>query len=127
MNPTSPDEWFKQAEYDLATADALINAGFAVPAAFRVHFALEKALKGLLHARLGIDPPRTHNLIRLLKESGCTPPEAIGMLIVRASQDSIDTRYFEDIEETIRHHPVEDVQRALEQAREAIEWIRTQL
>jgi HEPN domain-containing protein len=44
---TDSDEWFRQAQYDIDTAESLIAAGRYPPVIFFCHLALEKALKAL--------------------------------------------------------------------------------
>jgi HEPN domain-containing protein len=46
MTPDS-GEWFRQAKYDLGTAESLVSAGRYPPVIFFCHLALEKALKAL--------------------------------------------------------------------------------
>lgn len=42
MTPDS-GEWFRQAQYDLGTAESLVSAGRYPPVIFFCHLALEKA------------------------------------------------------------------------------------
>jgi HEPN domain-containing protein len=44
---TDSDEWFRQAQYDIGTAESLIAEGRYPPVIFFCHLALEKALKAL--------------------------------------------------------------------------------
>lgn len=44
------EEWLRQAEYDLDTADAMYTTGRNFYAIFMCHLAIEKALKGLYQA-----------------------------------------------------------------------------
>jgi HEPN domain-containing protein len=41
------EEWFKQADYDLETAETLLKTGRYIYAVFMCHLSIEKALKGL--------------------------------------------------------------------------------
>lgn len=41
------EEWFKQAEYDIKTAEAMFTARKYVYVVFMSHLSIEKALKGL--------------------------------------------------------------------------------
>jgi HEPN domain-containing protein len=58
-------EWFRQADYDMDTADAMFASGRYFYAVFMCHLSLEKALKGLIANRLDELPPKTHNLLYL--------------------------------------------------------------
>jgi len=68
----SPEEWFLQARYDMATADYLLKGRGYIYALFMCHLSVEKALKGLLHRRLGKAPPKTHDLLYLKVKRGLT-------------------------------------------------------
>lgn len=47
MVAISPEEWLKQADYDMETAEIMREKGRNFYAVFMCHQALEKALKGL--------------------------------------------------------------------------------
>lgn len=57
-----PEQWFKQAQYDLITAEAMFDAKKYIYVIFMCHLAIEKALKGLYSKKLGHIPPKVHNL-----------------------------------------------------------------
>jgi HEPN domain-containing protein len=42
-----PVEWFKQADYDLETAEAMFITGRYIYTVFMCHLSIEKELKGL--------------------------------------------------------------------------------
>jgi len=60
-------EWITQAEYDIDTAQAMFEAGRYIYSVFMSHLAIEKSLKAMVVEYLGEAPPKTHNLIYLLK------------------------------------------------------------
>lgn len=67
------EEWLKQADYDMGTADAMFRSGRYFYAVFMCHLAIEKALKGLYAEVLDATPPKTHNLLYLLDKIGKNP------------------------------------------------------
>ena len=83
---SSAIEWLKQAEYDLETAEYLFSGGRYVYSVFMCHLAIEKALKGLYENIIGDFPPKTHNLLYLLKKIGKIPEESISQFIVTLNQ-----------------------------------------
>ena len=121
------EEWLKQAEYDLGTARALVEAGRHPYAVFMCHLCLEKALKGLYFNRLGEVPPKTHNLIFLLGKIEIEPSEAMGKFFVRVNESSIATRYPEDIAATEKNFSRGVVEEVLLKSTEALRWIEGQL
>ena len=62
------EEWLKQADYDMDTADVMFNNGRYFYAVFMCHLSIEKALKGLYIKTLNHVPPKTHNLLYLLTQ-----------------------------------------------------------
>ena len=46
-----PQEWIRQADYDIDTAEFMFNGGRYFYAVFMCHLSIEKALKGLYQAR----------------------------------------------------------------------------
>ncbi|PIP38929.1 MAG: hypothetical protein COX19_09905 [Desulfobacterales bacterium CG23_combo_of_CG06-09_8_20_14_all_51_8] len=59
------EEWLKQADYDMDTADAMFRSGRYFYAVFMCHLSIEKSLKGLYTKVLDEIPPKTHNLLYL--------------------------------------------------------------
>jgi len=61
-----PQEWFRQADYDMETAEYMFQGDRYFYSVFMCHLCVEKALKGLYQERLKEIPPRVHNLVYLL-------------------------------------------------------------
>ena len=122
-----PDEWLKQADYDMDTADYMFQGGRYFYAAFMCHLSIEKALKGIYRKKLNQEPPRIHNLIYLLNKIGIKPPEPIGRFIVKLNEASVATRYPEEIGKLQKDFTQEIVDDILSKGRETLEWIRKQL
>ncbi len=59
--------WLDTAQYDLATAEAMLDSGRWVYVAFMCQQAVEKLVKGLYVLHVDDNVPRTHN-IRVLIE-----------------------------------------------------------
>ena len=122
-----PDEWQKQADYDLETADFMFQGGRYFYTVFMCHLSIEKALKGLYHKKLDEIPPKTHNLVYLINKVGFKPPEEIGRFLVKLNQASIVTRYPEDLAVLQREYTQTIVKEMLSKTRGTLEWIRTVL
>jgi HEPN domain-containing protein len=54
--------WEQTAQYDLDTAQAMLDARRYLYVAFMCQQAVEKLVKGLYVLRRGEEPPRTHNI-----------------------------------------------------------------
>ena len=87
--------WMDIANYDIATARAMLSSGRYLYAAFMSQQALEKILKAAFLARgRGGEPPRTHNLSFLVDQLGLDEvPEGVASLASRLSAYYIEARY----------------------------------
>ena len=56
-------EWLKQADYDLETAKAMLDARKFIYAVFLCHLAVEKTLKAFWTIKYSQPPGKTHDLI----------------------------------------------------------------
>lgn len=110
----------------METAEYMFSGGRAFYAVFMVHLSVEKALKGLYLKRLQTIPPKTHNLILLLNETGLTPDEDMHKFIIRLNEASVTTRYPEDLKKLIQHFDNETVRKILSRGREFLKWIELQ-
>lgn len=61
------ESWLAQATRDLKAAEHLLDGPFPAHATVLAHLAVEKALKGLLRAQTGENPPVTHDLRHLAR------------------------------------------------------------
>ena len=60
--------WEDAAEYDLETAEAMLNSGRYLYVFFMCQQAIEKITKGLFVFYNGEEPPRTHNILSLFEK-----------------------------------------------------------
>jgi HEPN domain-containing protein len=121
------EEWLKQADYDMDTADYMYKGGRYIYAVFMCHLSVEKGLKGLYFEKLRKIPPKSHNLVYLLNEIGIKPPENPGMFIVKLGEASIPTRYPENLARLQQTYSENVVKSILLNGREVIQWIKEKL
>jgi HEPN domain-containing protein len=122
-----PEEWLRQADYDMETADYMFAGGRYFYAVFMCHLSIEKSLKGLYRKKLSQEPPRVHNLIYLVNKIGIKPPEPIGRFIVKLNEASVATRYPEEIRRLQEDFTQAIVRNILSEGRKALEWTKRQL
>ncbi|HNY13560.1 MAG TPA: HEPN domain-containing protein [Candidatus Wallbacteria bacterium] len=115
------EEWFKQSDYDIDTAQYMFDGGRYFYSVFMCHLAIEKALKGLFQKVTQKIPEKTHSLVYLVKEMGITPPEEIGKFIVKLSTASVVVRYPEDTLKLQKEFNKTVVNDFLEKSREAFD------
>lgn len=122
-----PEEWFKQSDYDIKTAEAMFVARRYVYVVFMCHLALEKALKGLYQKKLGIVSPKVHNLIFLVEATGLTLPDTLYEAVFSLNRASIPTRYPEDLKQMQKDYPKQKTGKLLAKSKEVLKWLKKEL
>jgi HEPN domain-containing protein len=116
--------WLDSAQYDLETAQQMLNTGRYIYTIFMCHLAIEKILKAKVGEISNKTPPKTHNLRYLVKLSGLEPPEEIFIFLSELSDVSIPTRYPEDFSNLRNSYDKEAAKTYLHKTKEAFEWIK---
>jgi HEPN domain-containing protein len=117
-------EWLKQADYDIDTAEFMFDGKKFFYAVFMCHLSVEKAMKGLYQERLKETPPKTHNLVYLLKKIDIKPTETIGRFIIKLNEASVVTRYPEDIDKLQSQYTQVVVKDILVKSKDVLQWIK---
>lgn len=121
------EEWLKQADYDMATADAMFNSKRYFYAVFMCHLSIEKALKGLYFKTLNELPPKTHNLLYLLDKTGKKPEQELEKFVTKLNTASIATRYPDDLAKIQEAYTKEITAEMMTRSKEVLKWIKAQL
>ncbi|MBL7068199.1 MAG: HEPN domain-containing protein [Candidatus Marinimicrobia bacterium] len=121
-----PSEWLAQADYDIDTAQDLLDKGRNFYAVFMCHLSVEKALKGLFWKMLDEIPPKTHDLIYLVKKIGIQPEEKLTQFLIELNGAHAATRYPEEFKQLHKEFPKSVVLEIMEKSREVIKWIKEQ-
>ena len=105
----------------------MFNSGRFIYTVFMVHLSIEKALKALIVERTGQTPPKSHNLVVLLKESNAQLPEPQFKFLVRLSLAGVSTRYPEELSKVIEQYPKSVAKEYLETAGEVLTCLKLQV
>lgn len=122
-----PEEWFKQAEYDMKTAKAMFEAKRYVYVVFMCHLSIEKALKGFYQKKLNSIPPKVHNLLYIIEKVGITLPEPLFETVFDLNRASIPTRYPEDLQQMRKDYRKQKTEKLLFKSKEVLKWLKTEL
>jgi HEPN domain-containing protein len=98
MTAPLPEQWADRAQYDLETAQAMLDSARFLYVLFCCQQAVEKMLKGVIAARTGEFPPRLHNLMQLAKLAGLEPDARRARLMRELSEYYVQSRYPEQME-----------------------------
>jgi len=122
----SHEEWLRQADYDMDTAEYLLKSGSNIYAVFMCYSSVEKALKGLYRFTLGRIPPRTTNLIALLDRTNIKPSEGIFRFLVKLNSTYPTTLYPEDLAVAQERYTERVARGYLERGKQTLEWLKAQ-
>lgn len=116
--------WVALAEYDLETAHQMLNSERYLYVVFLCHLALEKMLKAHVSALRDEMPPKTQDLIYLIRLAGLDiPPHSLDF-IGKINTASIPTRYPDDLQRALEDYPRPVVQEYLKQTEEIVKWLK---
>jgi len=122
-----PEEWFKQAEYDYDTAEAMFNTGRYIYTVFMCHLTIEKALKGLYAKNLQKNPPKTHDLNYLCAIIDLKLPDETRKFMDNLNDLSVPTRYPDEIEKMVKEYSKSKTTDILKLTKRLIKWLKENL
>lgn len=123
----NPQEWLKQADYDMDTAEVMFDGKRYIYAVFMCHLSLEKALKGLYLHRLKEIPPKTHNLVYLTERVQLRLPENLYDSVFILNRVSVPTRYPDDLQRMLKDYSEERTRQIIEKGKEVLKWLKREL
>ncbi len=116
--------WIEMAEYDLETARHMLVTGRYLYVVFMCHLALEKMLKAHVTEVTQAVPPRSHDLIFLIRKSNLDLPQSYLEFVGKINNVSIPTRYPADLQRALREYTKDVVRHYLEQTEEVLQWLK---
>jgi HEPN domain-containing protein len=120
----TPQEWLRQADYDMKTAEVMFDNGMYIYTVFMCHLSIEKALKGIHLHKLNEVPPKTHNLIFLVKKTVPGLPEELYDFILSLNVLSVPTRYPDNLRRMKKDYGKKKTRNILEKSKEALKWLK---
>ena len=120
---TDSDEWFRQAQYDIGTAESLIVAGRYPPVIFFCHLALEKALKALYVEKYNDIPEKTHSLVLLIDLLELEPPPHLLDSLIVINRLGITGRYPHNLEKVLEQYTKGQAEKLVNETQEILTWL----
>jgi len=117
-------EWFFQSDYDLETAQQMLQSGRNVYCIFMCHLSLEKALKGLYVKKINEIPPKLHSLKYFVDKIQLDISDDYLLFIDKIDELSIATRYPEDLKAMITLYTPEQTKKIYEQTKKIQQWLK---
>ncbi len=119
-----PSEWFKQADYDMDTADTMFTGKRYIYAVFMCHLSIEKTLKGLYQKILKEVPPNTHSLLFLLEKIELDLTQELYDFVFLLNRVSVPTRYPDDLARIMKDFDRKKTKEILTKSKEVLEWLK---
>jgi len=116
--------FIKSAEYDLKTAEFMLNSERYIYVIFLCHLSLEKILKAIVAETTQKIPPKSHNLIYLLKLGNIKIPPELFDFMAKINNASIVTRYPEDFSKILEAYPKNVAEEYFCKTKEVIECLK---
>lgn len=117
-------EWFKQANYDLESAEAMFKTGRYIYTVFMCHLCVEKALKGLYARQFQKDPPKIHDLSYFYQKINLILPEGLQDFLDELNDLSVPTRYPDELEKLLKEYKIDKTEKVLNQTKELLSWLK---
>jgi len=118
------EEWFKQADYDLKTAKAMLKTGRYIYTVFMCHLSIEKALKGLYAKKFKKDPPKIHNLNYFCDKIGLELSEPLQKFVDDLNSLSVPTRYPDEIEKLLKDYKKSLTEKIFNKTKDLLSWLK---
>ncbi len=91
-----------------------------------VQISIEKSLKGLYSKELAEVPPKTHNLLYLLKKIEKKPDQDLLKFITKLNTASVATRYPDDLAKIQAAYTEEITKEMIEKSKDVLKWVKRQ-
>lgn len=121
--------WIELAEYDLETAEAMLDKKRFVYVGFMCHQTIEKILKARWQSLLGTLPPKTHNLAYLIEKTELQQslPKSFEDFIDELDPLNIECRYPEYKDQMYKTMNETYSLKILSTTKELLAWIKQKL
>ena len=120
---TESGELFRQAQYDLGTAETLVSAERYPPAIFFCHLALEKGLKALYTEKYNDNPEKTHSLIYLVELIELELPQPYLDSLFVINRIGVTGRYPQNIEKVLEQYTKTKTIKIISETKEILTWL----
>ncbi len=112
------------SEYDFSTAKHMLETGRHIYVIFMCHMAIEKAMKAIVAETTDKVPPKTHNLIYLIKLANLSVPQDMFDFIAKINNASVVTRYPEDFKRLLEDYPEDIAKEYLKNTEKVLKWLK---
>lgn len=120
-------EWMEISEYDLQTAEVMLNGGKYLYVAFMSQQAVEKILKAIYVQKKNELPPRTHNLLYLIDTLVIPIEDTDLSFLSYLNQFYLETRYPGERMQLAKEIDRNKAEEVFKKTKEVLECLKQQL
>mgnify|MGYP000672160389 FL=1 len=113
------------SDYDIGTAEHMLNTGRYLYVIFMCHLALEKMLKAHVTEVTKEIPRKTHDLLYLVEKVKLELPKEYLDFVGKINTTSVPTRYPEDLQKMLKEFPKNVAEDYLRKTKEVIAWLKS--
>ncbi|MBD3298520.1 MAG: HEPN domain-containing protein [candidate division Zixibacteria bacterium] len=124
MVPTY-QQWVEKAQYDLGTAQAMLDTGRYIYVLFFCQQAVEKMLKAIIAKRTDEMPPRIHKLVRLAEKTGIDIDEDRMRFLGVLSSYYVQSRHPEEMDDLLEQASSQVAQDVLRKTQDMLTWLKS--
>ena len=121
------DYWIKSSEYDYEAAADLMKSGKYAHALFFGHLSVEKMLKAHFINIREEYPPKTHNLLMLIKSLNIDFPGSMSDDLIVINTFNIEARYPDEKFEFYQRCTSDFANKYIKAIEEILEWLKKKL
>lgn len=121
------EEWLRQADYDMDTAEYMFKGERYFYAVFMCHLSIEKALKGAYLKRYNALPSNTNNLLFLIEKVHLKLPDDFSTSVTALNRMSVFPYYPDNLQRMLKDYDRERTKKIFEKGKEVLNWIKTKL
>lgn len=118
------EEWLKQADYDLKTAEAMLLARKYIYTIFMCHLAVEKTLKALWTKKYSETPGKTHDLIFLSSNLDLNLTTKFNDFLEELDGLSVPTRYPDELDKVLKQFSLAKTEKIYKSTKELLSWLK---
>ena len=121
------EHWIERSQYDLDTAKVMLDTGRYLYVSYMCQQTVEKMLKAIFVKKKKSFPPKTHNLILLMKELGFEVSEDEYDFFEEVNTFNISTRYPDEQLKFYKLCTAEFTLKKFAQIKSKYQWLKKEL